>query len=82
MHALAGSANPLRPGVAAALLDFCWSATQPASRSEMAGNCCPADMNRTGFQYVLEKHSEGDRAPDCQEEIMDPALTPRCHRTV
>jgi hypothetical protein len=39
-------------------------------------------MNRTGFLYVLEKHSEGDRAPDCQEEIMDPALTPRCHRTV
>ena len=32
---------------------------------------CPADMNRTGFLYVLEKHSEGDRAPDCQEEIMD-----------
>jgi hypothetical protein len=59
--------------VAAALLDFCWSATQPASRSEMAGNCCPADMNRTGFQYVLEKHSEGDRAPDCQEDYVSGA---------
>jgi len=59
MHALAGAVQiRLGPGVAAALLDFCWSAAQPASRSEMAGNCCPADMNRTGFLWSTAKAIE------------------------
>jgi hypothetical protein len=82
MHALAGQCNPLRPGVAAALLNFCWSATQPASRSKTAGNCCPADD---------ESHRVPIRAGEAQRRRSSArlsggdygsALTPECHRTV